>query len=162
MDQEQDIDLGWGAFASRLFLILVWMAASPIVGAAARSEDLPLTARAVAGCLVALPACVWVIMLGRRRKKVDEFDGELITTALSSGAIWALMFGPLWLAGNAIGAAVGFTSGISLEKAAFNLLCILPAAAAFQGESAAQVMRWRFAKGLPPKGGLAGGFRGVR
>ena len=146
MIQEPAIQVGWGRFALRMAVFLIWMIVSPALGAAMIAPALPPAARAIAAVFVAGPALLWVLMLQRRRARSDEFDGGLVTMALAAGAQWALLFGPLCLAVNAAATAFGVRSGPSLEHIAFGLLCAQPAGAAFFGEWMAQHARSRYAK----------------
>jgi hypothetical protein len=127
-------------------LLFVWFVLSMPIGAAMASPDLPLAVRAIAGCLIAGPALLWVGSVKARRARADEFDASLAGSVLSQGAQWWLLFAPLLLAIQTISDAVGFTHGHSLQETAFGLVCIQAPAAALFGEWNAHSARRRFAR----------------
>jgi hypothetical protein len=141
MTEEPEIVMDWRAFAWRLMLVVVWMAASVIVGSAAADADMSTTARLASVGFVAGTAILWLGVLGRRKRKADEFDAELINTALLNGGVYALILAPLSLAITAV-----TTPAEPLHEAAFKLVCLQAPTAAFFGEWMAQHARWRFSR----------------
>lgn len=141
MTEEPEIVMDWRAFAWRMVLVVVWMMASLFLGAAAADADASTTARVASAGFIAGTAILWVGVLGRRKRKADEFDAELINTALLNGGMYALVLATISLAVTTI-----TTPTESLHDAAFKLVCLQAPTAAFFGEWMAQRARWRFSQ----------------
>lgn len=146
MQQEQKIDLGWGAFAVRMFFITVWLCLSPLLGSAAVSPGWPLPARTVAACLLAAPALAWMLVLRRRRARADELDSGLVALALTTAATQTMLFAPLMLVITLIAVMAGIETGEDLTLQMFKVMCGLAPMGAFIGEWVAQNERRRLAR----------------
>jgi hypothetical protein len=127
---------GWPAFAVKVALALLWIAAVFAGGTLLKQDD--LLPRALGGLLVAGPALLWMLSI-QRRARVDELEARLALSTLAQGGWWAVSFGAMMYG---LQAAMGDPPG------AF-LLALLPWGAFAFGETMTQVARVQMARKVP-------------
>jgi len=130
------IPVGWGLFAGKLALGLVWIAVA--IGGAILLEQAAIGLRVVGTALVAGPAFLWLSVLQRQSRR-DELEARHALNALAQGGWWAVAFGALFYGLQAINGA----------PPPAQLLVLLPAMGFLFGESMAQFGRWQMTRGRP-------------
>jgi hypothetical protein len=131
-----NIPVGWGLFAAKMALGLVWIAVA--MGGAILLDQTSLLLRLIGAVLVAAPAFVWLGLLQRQSQR-DELEARHAVNALAQGGWWAVAFGAMFYALQSFSGATPPT----------HLLPILPTLAFLFGESMAQVSRWQMTRGRP-------------
>lgn len=144
-ESEESVGLDWRAYGARIAVGLVWLAAGA-VAAMIVAEPKPWSAvTAAAGLVVCAPAVAWLHGSLRRMRRADEFDRNLIAMAVSSGAAWALVFGPMLIGLNSL-LRVASIGRADVPKLGLVLLCTQPAMGMLFGETMAQLARRSYAR----------------
>jgi hypothetical protein len=133
VQEPETIPVGWGLFAAKMAMGLVWIGVA--TGGVMLLDREGLALRLVGAALVAVPAFVWLSVLQRQAQR-DELEARHVLNALAQGGWWAVSFGAMMYALQAFGT----------PPPPDQMLAILPAAAFLFGESMVQVGRWQMTR----------------
>lgn len=148
MSQASKPPMAWGVFARRISAILIWLFASQALGAMAADDSLPMAIRAAAAGLATIPVLIWFAASRRKLARPDPAGAVSIAGSMVSGALWAILFVPGFVALMAFAASPGSTVEDPFQDLAIVMLCSQAPGAALVGQLGAQYSRWRSHKTL--------------
>jgi len=91
---EEKINLGWGRYAAKCALWLVWMISAVPAYMGMGQTNLPWQLRLALAIVFVGPTLAWVATVQRRLAKGDEFERDLVIKGLARGGT----FGIVWIA----------------------------------------------------------------